>query len=221
LTPAPGQNLALRLAGPGWLGFSIFGVLLGLVVCSGFLAMPVSGICLNPEPMSLSGQWLLLWGIVLGMALFWLAIVWQLILSIRLTTIGLPVVEISSHPLRPGNTCDVLFAWSDAARFKHVHLLLVAEEQVTYREGTDTHTEKQLIHVNKIWTQCDEVNDLPLPGEVRGKFLIPLDAMHSFDAADNKVLWSIRVKGAFARWGEFDHVFPVVVYPLTSRETGA
>ena len=129
------------------------------------------------------------------------------------TAVGTTQVEISAHPLRPGGTYDVLLAQGGSGLFTSLAVTLELEEQATFRQGTDTRTEKLVV-----WRQpVQSWRELQLaPGqrfEGRTRVSLPPTAMHSFASEHNYVRWSIVVHGVPARWPAFTRVFPVVVFP--------
>ena len=60
-----------------------------------------------------------------------------------------------------------------------------------------------------------------LPFETRLRIKIPLRAMHSFTSDHNKVEWKLVVKGAVARWPDFERGFPVVIRPESAASEAA
>lgn len=132
---------------------------------------------------------------------------------VRATAVGPTQVEISDHPLRPGGRYDVLVAQGGTGVFGSLELALEVEEQATFRQGTDTRTERVVVwrHPLKAW------NDVELsPGtrfESHATLHLPEDVMHSFHSEHNAVSWRFVVRGEPARWPGFRRVFPVVVFP--------
>jgi hypothetical protein len=129
------------------------------------------------------------------------------------TAMGTTQVEISAHPLRPGGTYDVHLAQGGSGLFTSLDVTLELEEQATFRQGTDTRTEKIVV-----WRQpVQSWRGLQLaPGqrfEGRTVVSLPPTVMHSFASEHNYVRWSIVVRGVPARWPAFTRVFPVVVFP--------
>ena len=45
------------------------------------------------------------------------------------------------------------------------------------------------------------------------KFRIPAGTMHSFSANNNKIIWTLTVKGEISRWPDVDESFDVTVGP--------
>ena len=129
------------------------------------------------------------------------------------TAVGPSQLEICDHPLRPGGRYDVLLGQGGAGVLRSLELHVEAEEQATFRQGTDTRTERRVVRTQRV----GEWRDLQLsPGtrfETQFTIEIPADAMHSFASEHNAVNWRIVVRGAFERWPPFVRTFPVVVFP--------
>ncbi len=136
---------------------------------------------------------------------------------VRATAVGPTQVEISDHPLRPGGRYDVLVAQGGTGMFRSLELALEVEEQATFRQGTDTRTERVVVwrHPLKAW------KDVELsPGtrfESHATLHLPEEVMHSFQSEHNAVSWRFLVRGEPVRWPGFRRVFPVVVFPAASQ----
>jgi hypothetical protein len=132
------------------------------------------------------------------------------------TSVGPTHVEISDHPLVPGRTYDVRLGQGGSNLFRSIDLGLELEETATFRQGTDTRTQRLVVRrvpVSK-WQRVQ-----PVPGgsfEARVAVTIPEDSMHSFSSENNAVQWRIVVRALPDRWPEFTRVFPVVVVPVAA-----
>lgn len=129
------------------------------------------------------------------------------------TAVGTTQLEISDHPLLPGGSYDVLLAQGGAGTFASLTLTLEVEEMASFRQGTDTRTERIIV-----WRELvKEWKDVQItPGvrfETHVTITIPAGAMHSFTSEHNAVRWRIVVAGRPERWPAFTRVFPLVVYP--------
>ena len=158
-------------------------------------------------------DWLLLFLLVpfvavggIGIAMF----VRRLVLA---TVVGTTQLEISDHPLRPGAAYDVLLAQGGAGLLRKLELSLELEEQATFRQGTDTRSERVVVWRRPIQTWSDVQLAPGTRFEVRAGVTIPPAAMHSFGSEHNAVRWQFVVRGTPARWPPFQRVFPVVVFP--------
>ena len=101
--------------------------------------------------------------------------------------------------------------------FRDLELSLELEERATFRQGTDTRTDRLLV-----WkAPLGSWQGLQLaPGtrfEARATIHVPATAMHSFASEHNAVNWRIVVRGRPARWPAFTRSFPVVVFPAGAQ----
>jgi len=140
---------------------------------------------------------------------------------VRATAVGPTQMEISDHPLRPGGRYDVLVAQGGSGAFRRLEVALEVEEQATFRQGTDTRTERVIV-----WRQpIKEWRDAELsPGarfESHATVRIPEEVMHSFHSEHNVVSWRFVVSGEPVRWPGFRRVFPVVVFPAAAPRAAA
>ncbi|MCZ7648655.1 MAG: hypothetical protein M5U26_25920 [Planctomycetota bacterium] len=56
------------------------------------------------------------------------------------------------------------------------------------------------------------------PEELSATVTLPADAMHSFSAEHNKIVWKLRVQGDIERWPDFDREFPLRVAARTQGD---
>jgi hypothetical protein len=208
---SPGTFLAYRLpieSPESWalLGFGLFALL-----WNGVLAVLAVGAGLD----LLGGKtdWLLL-TLLVPFAVVGIAGIIVFARGLLLATaVGPTQIEISAQPLRPGGTYEVLLAQGGSGVLASLEMTLELEEQATFRQGTDTRTERLTV-----WRQPIHAwHDLALvPGtcfEGRAMVTIPEMAMHSFASEHNAARWSIAVRGTSIRWPPFTRTFPLVVFP--------
>lgn len=213
---SPGTQLRYRLpieSPENWtlLGFGLFAVLWNAIL---ILLAVGAGLDL------LGGRtdWLLI-GLLVPFACVGVAGIVVFVRGLVLATaVGTTQLEISAHPLRPGGTYDVLLAQGGVGRFASLEATLELEEQATFRQGTDTRTEKITV-----WRQPLQAwQDLQVTAgqrfEGRAVVSLPANVMHSFASEHNYVRWSIVVRGALSGWPSFTRVFPVVVFPGADGE---
>ena len=141
-----------------------------------------------------------------GIALF----VRRLVLT---TAVGTTQLEICDHPLLPGTSYDVLLAQGGSGIFRSLALALEIEEMASFRQGTDTRTERIIVwrETVKEWTNLEITPAVRF--ETHVTVTIPAGAMHSFASEHNAIRWRIVVRGQPERWPVFVRVFPVIVYP--------
>lgn len=210
-TNSPGTTLAYRLpvgAAPGWILFAALAACLiwnGVVVM--FVVMVFRG-HLTGEPN---------WGLtffVIPFVLIGLGLVAYLLRQLVHTTgVGPTRIEISDHPLAPGEQYEILISQAGRLSINSLEVLLTCHEHATYRQGTDTRTEDRQVYVESVFRR-DEFEILPAtPFESRCSLRIPATAMHSFKAVHNEVHWKLRVRGGVQGWPDFVREFPVIVTP--------
>ena len=218
LVNSPGTILRYRLpidSPENWtmLGFGLFAVLWNAIL--GVFAVQ-AGIDL------VGGRWdWLLGSLLLAFAAVGVAAVVVFVRRLVLTTaVGPTQVEIADHPLRPGGEYEVLLAQSGTVPFQELAMSLEMEERATFRQGTDTRSERAVVWRQPIHAWRDVALAPGTRFEAQARVRVPPAAMHSFASEHNSVRWMIVVHGAPARWPAFRRVFPVVVFPPVSAAGG-
>lgn len=133
--------------------------------------------------------------------------------ALMAAAIGSTQVEISAHPLYPGERYDVLVTQGGSGVVRQIDLSLELEEVSTFRQGTDTRSEQITVQRHGVAAARDIQPDPMARLELRGVVSVPADAMHSFASAHNAVRWKLVVRGTPDRGPWFTRVFPVVVLP--------
>lgn len=210
VTDSPGTTLAFRLppAEPGW---SVLGLLALSVVWNSIVAILV-WMAIDSYQHG-SPDWLLALlaaPFAIGGAVLAVLFIRQLIVA---GGVGSTIVEISEHPLYPGGRYELFIDQSGKQSVKRLRVLLVCDEEATYRQGTDARTASRRVYEHEVL--CRETFDgqaatrLQLCAELE----LPPTAMHSFRSEHNKVCWKLIVGGEIARLGEFERSFLLHVYP--------
>lgn len=133
------------------------------------------------------------------------------------TGVGQTFVEISDHPLFPGQCYDLLVSQAGRLQMNSLVVFLVCEESATYRQGTDTRTETRRVYEKELFRREKFEIRHGLPLEERFQMDIPVGVMHSFKSEHNEVAWKVVVKGDVARWSNCERCFQIVVYPGRSE----
>ncbi|MCF7957072.1 MAG: DUF3592 domain-containing protein [Phycisphaerae bacterium] len=92
---------------------------------------------------------------------------------------------------------------------QNLTITLNGREEVTYRQGTSTRTDKSTFYDMELFS-TNSSSEM-YTGQVG--FLIPQETMHSFEADNNKIIWSIMIKGDIKRWPDIDSKFTINVLP--------
>ena len=56
------------------------------------------------------------------------------------------------------------------------------------------------------------------PWRHTAEFTVPANAMHSFHADHNEVVWRIVVKGVVRNWPDYEYSYPFRIMPVGVRE---
>ncbi|MEN6405552.1 MAG: hypothetical protein ABFC77_03680 [Thermoguttaceae bacterium] len=211
-TNSPGTRLRFRLpmaSSPGW---ALFGLLTACVLWNALVAACVwvaAKSHLRGEP-----QWVLTFFLIpfvligIGLIVFFFR---KLLVA---AGIGPTLMEISDHPLRPGQSYRLFLSQSGRLAINALRVWLVCEESATYRQGTNTRTETQEAFRQPVFVRERFQIDSGQPFVAEFDLNVPAGAMHSFKAEHNEINWSVVVEGDMARWPNFRRSFSVVLYPV-------
>jgi hypothetical protein len=213
---SPGTTLSYRLpvaSSPAW---SLFIWLAACLLWNGlvsvFAAIAVSG-HVEHRP-----DWLLTILVIpfavigLGMLVFFVRQLWVA------TAIGPTLIEISQMPLHPGGRYELFLSQSGRLKMKSLEILLVCDEEATYRHGTDTRIETRRVCEESVFRR-EEFEIGGVAFETRFAVEVPVTGMHSFKSDHNEVNWRVVVRGQPAGWPEYQRVFPVLVHPAAVGST--
>lgn len=104
----------------------------------------------------------------------------------------------------------------DFRKFDQLSIELLCQEEVTYRRGTKTHTDKKVAFNQPLFT----ARKGEMSGE--GAFDLTIDSaqMHSFTASNNKVRWLLQVNGDIPRWPDVKDEYELSVLPMQPEALG-
>jgi hypothetical protein len=132
------------------------------------------------------------------------------------TAVGTTHLEIADHPLLPGCRYEAMISQGGSGTLRELTVTLAVEEVATFRQGTDTRSERLVVGQLPVGAWRDVQLAPGTNFEARFPVVIPDDAMHSFVSEHNAVRWQLLVRGTPARWPAFVRTFPVVVHPRPS-----
>ncbi|MDY0169755.1 MAG: DUF3592 domain-containing protein [Thermoguttaceae bacterium] len=123
-----------------------------------------------------------------------------------------PVVEVNTATPSLGETLTIDWRLEGRAdRVSTLTLSLVGEEHATYRRGTDTVTDKHTFYDEPL-LETSSLAEIVKGGHFEA--VIPCDVMHSFEADNNKITWTIRAAGDIKRWPDMKAEFRLVIQPM-------
>jgi hypothetical protein len=207
---SPGTHLAYRLPSDGagtWRigGVTAMAAFFGLVLTV-FLssAIPLAGLGLS----ALAEAAFILPFVVVQVVLTVHAVkVW-----LRSTKSGSSRLEVSEHPLLPGETYSAILVQTGQMKVRRLEVQLICQEEATYSPGTDTRVAREIVRRDILWRR--DFLEIRPGAALEAAFDVPIPdgAMHSFVADHNRVDWYLLVRIRTAGSG-LERRFPVCVYP--------
>ncbi|MFO0930814.1 MAG: hypothetical protein U0736_27910 [Gemmataceae bacterium] len=97
---------------------------------------------------------------------------------------------------------------------RNARVTLKCTESATYTAGTSTSTATREVVRAPVGESAGS-----LAGGMRGTLLVPDEAMHSFEAAHNKITWTLEVRGRVAGFLPHSQEYPVIVRPAAGGST--
>lgn len=216
ITDSPGTRLAYRLPGDNLLGWKLSGIITLCLLWNGivisFLIAAINDL-MTGDPNGTVMSVTLLPFLLVGL---WLVYLTGKRLYAAAGT-GATRVEISAHPLLPGESYELLVSQSGHLTMNSISVELVCEEEATYRQGTDTRIERVPVYQREVYRRSAIVIEPGMAFEDRCQFQVPEGAMHSFQSPHNEIRWHVMVTGQAGHKLHYQRRFPVVVYPSAER----
>jgi hypothetical protein len=121
-----------------------------------------------------------------------------------------PTLELSSSTIPLGGAVELRWRFAgNAQRIRTLTVTLRGTEQATYRRGTKTHTDTSTFYEMELYRTSNPID--VASGQVG--FVLPDDTMHSFEAENNKIVWSLDLHGDIERWPDVKESFSIFVLP--------
>jgi hypothetical protein len=211
VTNSPGTTLAYRLPIATRSGWVLFATTAACLLWNGVVAIFVIravGGLLRGEP-----QWMLVMFVV-PLVAAGIGLVAYLVRQVIITTgMGPTRLEISAHPLVPGQPYELFLSQAGRLAMRRLEIWLACDEKATYHQGTDMRTETRRVFQDRCFVRTDLEINRGLPFESRCHLRVPPGAMHSFQADHNEVIWKLVVKGSVIGWPDYEREFQIVVNP--------
>lgn len=126
-----------------------------------------------------------------------------------------PALIINSSQIPTGSTAHLDWHLTGRIdRLKTLTISLRAKEEATYKAGKNQHTDTNIFFKKEIY--CASAPALNQTGQA--DFDIPAEAMHSFEAAHNKILWEIAVNGSIEKWPDIREEYKITVTPSGTQQ---
>jgi hypothetical protein len=217
LTNSPGTRLKYRLPIHTTQGWRLLAASVACVVWNGIVGMFIV-LAIRNHWNGVADWWLdlfiLPFGIAGGFLIYYF--VRELLIA---TGVGPTLLEISDHPLWPGETYELHFEQSGHLTMSSFDITLECEEVSTYRQGTDARIDRCCVYRQRLFHH-EQFEILPgEPFSAQCDVPVPMNAMHSFTADHNEVQWKLVVRGDAQGWPVFDRRFPIVIYPAPPKSS--
>jgi len=110
----------------------------------------------------------------------------------------------------PGQAAELRWGFKGAAgRIRRLEVTLEGREEADYTRGTDRTTAREVFATLP-------VVDVASSSEVAAgtvRLEIPAGTMHSFEASDNRIVWTLKLRGMIPMWPDVMEELPVVIEP--------
>ncbi|MDX2177082.1 MAG: DUF3592 domain-containing protein [Candidatus Sumerlaeia bacterium] len=113
---------------------------------------------------------------------------------LRVFLTGSTELELDREPMRPGGYSRLVVRQHGRNRINQLSVKVLCRESVTYRQGTSTVTHTETVYEYPLADLSGGESRPGQPFEFTTEFALPEEAMHSFQASNNKIVWSVEVK---------------------------
>lgn len=122
-------------------------------------------------------------------------------------------LQVDSAVVEPGKTFAISWEFrGSVSRMSQLLIYLEGREESTYRRGTSTTTDREVFARIPIV----EVASWMEMGQGTAQCFIPAKVMPSFASTNNKIIWTLKVRGEIARWPDVNDEFPIIIAPAAS-----
>ncbi|MBN1359499.1 MAG: DUF3592 domain-containing protein [Sedimentisphaerales bacterium] len=124
-----------------------------------------------------------------------------------------PTLELSAGRVPLGGAAALSWQFSgQTGRIRALAVTLRGVEEARYRKGTSTYTDHSTFYEMELY-RTESPSEM---GSGQVGFVIPAETMHSFEAENNKIRWSLELHGDIKCWPDVKESFPIEVVPATS-----
>lgn len=130
------------------------------------------------------------------------------------TFLGLfnPTVHLDIHDgfITPGETCPVHWRFEGrAGRIRRLTITFEGQESATYRRGTSTYTDHHVFFSQELLS-----TDHPsMIGQGNCELRVPQRTVPTFESANNRIEWRVKVHGDIPHWPDVEETLPVTIHP--------
>ena len=122
-----------------------------------------------------------------------------------------PMLHVSSRSIPLGGSAELRWSfWGQTSRIREFTVTLRGVERARYRKGTSTCTDESTFYEMELY-RTSNVAQIAT-GQIG--FVLPRDTMHSFQAENNGIIWSIDLRGDIKSWPDVKESYEIEVTPM-------
>lgn len=122
-----------------------------------------------------------------------------------------PRLTLTPGRLALGGEAELAWSFSGwPGRIRRLEVSLEGVEEADYTRGTDRHTDRETFATYRLLESTRPVEI----AQGYARVAIPADTMHTFEAPDNRIVWTLKVQGEIRLWPDVLEEFRVVIHPL-------
>ena len=121
-----------------------------------------------------------------------------------------PTLTLSSATIPLGGTARLTWHFKGrTGMIRQLKILLRGIESARYQRGTNTVTDKNTFYAADLLSTH---NPIEIPSG-QTDISIPASTMHSFEAANNRIIWEICIQGEIDMWPDINDHFKLIITP--------
>lgn len=123
-----------------------------------------------------------------------------------------PILSFDRKRIEIGEPVNLSWRFKGSpSRISKLTITVTGKEEASYTRGTDRVTDKET------FAEIVLVDTDYGVGMGSARFDVPEDTMHSFEAPNNKIVWSLKLHGVIDHWPDVQEDFPLVIHPRSVR----
>lgn len=127
-----------------------------------------------------------------------------------------PIITVNSAEIPLGETLEASWRFSGSAHcIDKLTLTLEMREEATYRRGTRTYTDKETVYKTTLY----ESFGIGRVASGSCAQILPGNAMPTFEASNNKVIWELKLQASIPRWPDISLEYPIRTLPPLNPQT--
>lgn len=121
-----------------------------------------------------------------------------------------PIIEVSNQQVMLGKSINL--NWKIKGDLKSIEdfsIILLGQEEATYRRGTDSYTEHSEFFKQEIIHKTSQL----MNNQGAATITIPTNTMHSWNSSNNKIVWQLNLQAKISKWPDIKESYEIIVLP--------